>query len=114
MEEQRDQRRKRTEIIAFVRRALPDGRSEVSEVRSVDLSEGGVFISVEDLTVFDLGEEVELMVDVGDDRYYDGKARVARSARVLSADASLSESGFGLMFLGANPDFTRAIRSRLD
>ena len=117
MDERRSSDRARVTIVSFVRRTMPDGKSSVMEFRSVDLSPTGVFLSTEDLGVMDLDEEVELMVAAGADaeaaRFYEGRARVVRSARVFSDTDTLTESGYGLMFLEADQEFMTAIEKQL-
>ena len=118
MDKRRSSDRSRVTIVSFVRRTMPDGKSSVMEFRSVDMSPTGVFLSTEDLGVLDLDEEVELMVassaaDAELSRFYDGKARVVRSARVFSDTDKLTESGFGLMFLDADQEFMTAVEKQL-
>jgi hypothetical protein len=83
------------------------------EFRTRDMSTGGAFISTEDLSIFDLGEEIEILVDDSGARYYEGKARVVRAARVFSEEGSPIESGFGLMFLAPDGDFTSMLARKL-
>ena len=72
-----------------------------------------MFISTENLSIFDLGDELEIMVDDGKSEYYRGRARVVRSARVLTEASRLAESGFGLMFLEQEPELKQMISARL-
>ena len=117
MDEGRAGNRSRVTIVSYVRRTMPDGKSSIMEFRSVDLSPTGVFLSTEDFGVLDLSEEVELMVAAGGEaeatRYYEGRARVVRSARVFSDADTLTESGYGLMFLDADQEFMAAIEKQL-
>ena len=83
---------------AVIRKELPDHRTELMEFLPLDLSPGGFFIATEDLSLFDLGEEVHVLIDEADGRCFEGKARVARSVRVFIADGEMKESGFGLVF----------------
>ena len=80
---------------------------------SRDLSEGGVFISSDDLSLFDLGEQLSVMVDRDREWIFEGQAKVVRSARVFESSASISESGYGLMFTGANPVFSEMVKDQL-
>ena len=111
--ERRSGERQRVQLKTFVRKVLPDGKTWLGEFRSLDLSDGGVFVSTEDLSIFDLGEELEIMVDDGQAEYFRGSARVVRSARLYQEESSLSESGFGLMFLAQEANLTKLIDERL-
>ena len=117
MDEKRSSSRSRVTIVSYVRRTMPDGNPIVMEFRSVDLSPTGVFLSTEDLGVMDLGEEVELMVATDGDaepaRYYEGRARAVRSARVFDNADTVTESGYGLIFLDADQEFMTAIERQL-
>jgi hypothetical protein len=104
--EKRKSERRTLLTTTIVRRAIQaDGGMdfEIMEFRTRDISSGGIFISTEDLSIFQLGDEVEVLVDDGGERYYEGRARVVRSARIFSEEGNPVESGFGLMFL--MPDF---------
>ncbi len=108
MTEKRKAVRKRLVVKTVIRRPARGGSAgdyEIMEFRTKDMSAGGAFISTEDLSVFDLGEEVEILVDDNGERYYEGKARVVRAARVFTEQGSPIESGFGLMFLAPDGDF---------
>jgi hypothetical protein len=100
-------------ITSFIRKRLPDGGESLMQFVSKDLSEGGLFILTDDLSIFDLSEEVALIVERGRERYFEGKARVVRSARIFASAGSLTESGFGLMFIDTAEEFRSAIASAL-
>ena len=101
--------------MVYVRKHLPDGRSSVQGFRSADLSAGGLYLVCEDLTLFDLGEEVELMVDA-DGRYHVTDARVVRSARTRGDGGGCEQrpSGFGLRFSDPAPALRAMVRHRID
>jgi c-di-GMP-binding flagellar brake protein YcgR len=102
MIEKRKTIRKPLIVTTVIRKTTHGGGSgdyEILEFRTHDVSEGGIFISTEDLSLFDLGEELEIMVEDEDERFYEGRARVVRSAKVFTEEGSRIESGFGLMFL---------------
>ncbi len=117
MTEKRKGERKRLAITTIIRKAKPGdsgkGDYEIMEFRTRDLSSGGIFISTEDLALFDLGEEMEILVDDDGARYYEGMARVVRSARVFSGEGSPIESGFGLMFMTPDSDFVNMVSRKL-
>ncbi len=125
MSEKRKAVRKPVLITTVIRKTTPAGNAakgagmgtaggyEIMEFRTRDLSTGGIFLSTEDLSVFDLGEEVEILVDDDGTRYYEGKARVVRSARVFSGEGNPVESGFGLMFLSPDSEFNGMLTRKL-
>ncbi len=116
MIEKRKAVRKPLLVTTVIRRAARGGSAgdyEIMEFRTRDMSTGGAFISTEDLSIFDLGEEVEILVDDRGARYYEGKARIVRAARVYTEEGSPVESGFGLMFLAPDADFADMLARRL-
>jgi hypothetical protein len=102
-----------TTVIRRAARGSTKGDYEILEFRTRDMSTGGIFISTEDLSIFDLGDEVEILVDDAGERYYEGKSRVVRAARVFSEEGTPIESGFGLMFLSPDADFAGMLERRL-
>ena len=100
-------------ITALVRKERPEGGHLIMQFSSGDLSLGGVFISTEDLSVLELGEEIEILVDADQTRYYEGRARVVRSARVFSQEGGQIDSGFGLMFLSPDESFTEMLKNKV-
>jgi hypothetical protein len=113
MQEKRSSERKRLELITVVRKPLSHQGATLMEFISRDLSEGGIFILSEDLSVFDLGEELDILIDNRGERYYEGRARVVRSARIISDREARLESGFGLMFEAPKEDFRRMLDEQL-
>lgn len=113
MEERRQSERKRVMVTTAVRKRDENDEYEIMEFRSRDLSIGGIFISTEDLSLFELGEELEILIDDDGRKYYTGKAKVVRSARVLSKEGELTDSGFGLMFTSPDPDFLEIVQKKL-
>lgn len=109
----RKAQRKPMLVTTVLRRQRPGGGYEIMEFRSRDISEGGIFVCAEDLGVFDLGEELEILVDDAGARYYEGKARVVRSSRVFTGEAQPLESGFGLMFLSPDTEFSQMLARKL-
>jgi hypothetical protein len=113
MQERRQGERKRVMVTTTIRKRKSDDEYEIMEFRSRDLCIGGIFISTEDLGIFDLGEELEILIDDDGHKYYKGKARVVRSARVLSKEGELTDSGFGLMFTSPDPDFLEIVQKKI-
>ena len=113
MKDKRDHERKRVEIKAYVRKVMPDGGMAIMEFRSNNLSQGGMFISTEDVSLFDLGEEIEILVDDRGEKFYNGTAKVVRSAREFDREGGQTESGFGLMFLNPDETFQQMLSKKL-
>lgn len=115
MDEDRRQNERKTVVITTVlRKKKADGSTVLMEFRSRDLSMGGIFISTEDLSIFDLGEDVEILVEVDGEKFYEGKAAIVRSARILSEEGEKMGSGFGVMFLEPTDEFKSAVAARIE
>ena len=108
--------RRRVELPVYVRKRWPDGRSSVLGFRTADLAVGGLLLVTEDLTLFDVGETIQLMVDDGG-RYRVTDARVVRSARIRRdadrGDGRMARSGFGIRFCAPEASFRDMLRRRL-
>ena len=105
MSDTRKGERKKIVITTVIRKAKPEGGYAILEFRSRDLSEGGIFIFTENLSLFDLGEEVELLVDVNEQKYYEGQGKVVRSAKDFTEEGRQLESGYGIMFIDPDDSF---------
>ncbi len=113
MEEKRDDERKKITVTTIVRKMKPAGGQAIMEFRSRDLSRGGLFISTENLDLFDLGEEIEILVDHNGEKFYEGKAQVVRSARVFGEESKILDCGYGLMFINPGEDFKKMLLAKL-
>lgn len=113
MEEKRDNERKKIAVTTIVRKIKPAGGQAIMEFRSRDLSRGGLFISTENLDLFDLGEEIEILVDQKGEKYYEGKAEIVRSARIFGKESEILDCGYGLMFMNPGEDFIEMLLERL-
>ena len=113
MEEKRKHPRKRVTVTTVLRKERPEGGHSIMEFKSSDLSLGGVFISTENLSILDLGDELEILVDANREKYYEGTARVVRSARIFSDEGDQVDSGYGLMFLNPDEAFQNMLREKL-
>ena len=114
MDEKRKDLRKRVGITTIVKKPESNGGYTIMEFKSIDLSLGGVFISSEDLSVFELGEEIDILVDTNGDRLYEGRARIVRSARIFSENDEITDSGFGLMFMNPDKAFKEHLAVKLE
>jgi hypothetical protein len=98
MDEKREFDRRVITLKTVIKKTLASGEQRTMEFLSNDLSYGGVFILSEDLELFELGEEVEILVCDKNSRNYEGKACVVRSATIFYKENEHTQSGYGLMF----------------
>ena len=112
-EENRGQERKPLTIISFIRKTLPGGGHTLMQFITKDLSIGGIFICTEDLSIFDLGDEFEILLDENGNKFYEGNVKVVRSTRSFSEDSQIIDSGFGLMFLDSTEDLNSMLKKQL-
>ena len=70
--------RKRVVLTSYIRKEMSDGNSMLMQFLSKDLSTSGIFIISENLSIFDLGDEVTLIADKDKVQYYEGRAKVVR------------------------------------
>ena len=113
MDEKRVDERKKIAVTTIVRKMKPAGGQTIMEFRSRDLSRSGLFISTENLDLFDLDEEIEILVDHNGEKFYEGKAEVVRSARVFGAESEILDCGYGLMFINPGEDFKEMLLAKL-
>ena len=97
--------RTKIRLTSYISKDLPSGSSVLMQFISKDLSEGGIFISTEDMSVFDLGEEVKILVDDNGDQLFKGNAKIVRSVRMFSEEGECFDSGYGLKFQDLDDDF---------
>jgi hypothetical protein len=112
-DDKRKSKRKPIFLTTYIRKELPGGGYSLMQFMSRDLSEGGIYISADDLSLFDLGEELSIIVDRDRERLFEGKAKVVRSARVFESEDNITESGYGLMFSGVGGDFTDMVKKKI-
>ncbi len=112
--DKRESERKDVQITSYIRKERPGGGYALMQFMSKDLSEGGIFVVTEDLNLFDIGEEVTLIVDKNKERLYEGSARVVRSTREFESEGKITGSGFGLMFVSTDDSFKEMVREQLE
>ena len=109
----RNNTRETIHLTTYVRKELPGGGYSLTQFVSRDLSEGGIFIGTDDLSLFDVGEEISIIVDKEREHLFEGQARVVRSTRIFGSVDTNTESGFGLRFIGGNAGFSEMIKQQL-
>ena len=109
----RSNTRKTVHLTTYVRKELPCGGHSLTQFVSRDLSEGGIFIGTDDLSLFDVGEEISVIVDQEKTLLFEGKARVVRSTRIFGTVDGMTRSGFGLRFVGGESGFSEMVKNQL-
>jgi hypothetical protein len=99
--------------VTYVRKALPDGNYNLMQFSTKDLSQGGVFITSDDLSLLEVGEECEVMLEDKKEKLYQTQAKVVRGARVFTQGGEQTLSGFGLMFFDPEDDFLDLLQNQL-
>jgi hypothetical protein len=99
MKERRKHLRDISPIKIQVKQWLPDGGFKLIEFSNKNISPGGVFIITENLSLFDLGEEIEIIIKKGESNFFEGRAVVIHSEVIFNKDSIKTESGYGIMFL---------------
>jgi hypothetical protein len=99
MKEKRKQARNFTPEQTIIKKRMPDGSFKLHECKNRNISRGGVFIITENLSIFELGEVVEVKIKDTDRDYYKGKAEIIRSESVFNKDSVKTECGYGIVFL---------------
>lgn len=109
MEEKRQFERKNKRFVVFARKRFVDGSTKIIQMMTKDLSMGGIFVQTDDLYLFDLGEDVDILIDDDGQRYYEGTSKVVRSARVLTKEDNQT-SGYGMMFVSPDDDLQEMLK----
>ena len=106
-------------VPVYLRQMMADGNTRVMEFRARELSLHHVFVAAGDLSLLDVGEQVEVLIGVPGERFSAGRARVVGSERVFGPGPNLSAgefrlpaSGYRLAFAAPGPSF-RAVLERL-
>lgn len=91
-EEKRNAVRAQVRVIG----TLTSERGGSLEFETENLSTDGVFLISEDLSLFEIGSEVDLGLCAGEEELYRGPAVVVRAQKVSQNGGSLPVSGYGL------------------
>ena len=108
----------RAAVPVFLRQLMADGKTRLMEFHAAELSHHHLFLAADDLSLLDVGEEVELLIAAPGERLRAGRARVVGSQRVFGTRAArlaagglrLTASGYRLAW--AAPD--RPLRAAID
>lgn len=110
MEEKRQFTRKNKRFVVFARKTFVDGSTKIIQMMTKDLSMGGLFVQTDDLYLFDLGEDVDILIDDDGQRYYEGSSKIVRSARILTKEDENLTSGYGMMFVSPDDDLQEMLQ----
>ena len=72
--------------------------------QSLDISAGGAFILVDDLSLFKVGDKIEMEMAKGGRRHDMGKATIVRKQKEVDREGMILEQGIGVQFITADPD----------
>ena len=109
MEEKRTKDRIDLPLVTYIREKKDDGYV-IHQFLTKNLSETGLFICADNRALFQLGDDLEIMVDDKEKKYYEGKAKVVRSAKIFTDDDTPTESGFGLLLTETNQEYGALIK----
>jgi c-di-GMP-binding flagellar brake protein YcgR len=84
---------------AVIRRNSAGNDRSIKEFEIRDISNGGSYIYTDRSFPLDLGEEIDVTIELGRSEYYKGKARVVHSQAVFDNNSEITESGIGIRFL---------------
>jgi hypothetical protein len=90
--------RKQISLPVLIKRKLPSGAYKEMEFKSHDISRGGMLIMVDDISLFSIGDEIELTIKYYDKVYEVGTASVVRLQKKYSSKGILVETGIGVRF----------------
>jgi c-di-GMP-binding flagellar brake protein YcgR len=92
---------------AFIKQNIPEGGISTKKFAIRDLSSGGLYVYTDPQSMFGLGEEIEVTIELGRAEYYAGKACVIHSQVTFDDSSIITESGIGMMFLNPPIDFIK-------
>ncbi|MBN1697938.1 MAG: PilZ domain-containing protein [Spirochaetales bacterium] len=94
--------RKQLHIPVLVKIRLPSGAYKELEFASHDISVGGMLIMIDDISLFSIGDEIELAVKYGEKVYEVGSASVVRLEKKYNAKGIVINTGIGVRFTSTN------------
>ena len=96
----------RVTVVVYLRQTMADGKTRLLEFRTRELSPHHLCVAADDLGLLDVGEEVELLIAAGGERFVSGRARVVGSERVFGGRRGMTASGLRLTASGFRLAFT--------
>ena len=80
----------------YLRQLMADGKTRLMEFHAPELSHRHLFLAADDLSLLDVGEEVELLIAARGECLRRGRARVVGSQRVFGTGTGLAAGGVRL------------------
>ncbi|MBN2354202.1 MAG: PilZ domain-containing protein [Spirochaetales bacterium] len=108
--EMRRAQRKSLRINVTVKKPLRGEDFKLVELKSVNISETGLFLHSDDLSLFGVNEKLELAATYRRTRYDLGAARVVRKQEIHRGEGKPTSSGFGLEFTETSEAQRKSIR----
>jgi hypothetical protein len=104
-------RRKKLKLTIIVRCPTRRGGYREMIFKSLDLSVGGVFIVVDDLSLFRVGDKIEIEIEKKGKRYHMGKARIVRLQMEHNRQGVVINQGIGVQFFTTDESHIKWILS---
>ena len=108
--EHRSSQRKPVTAEVSVRKKGRDGKVTILRLLTRDISDGGLFVLSDDLSILELDQEVSLDATVGGKAVALGKAIVMRAQERFDKKGQPAGGGFGLMFTDFSAKMAKARR----
>jgi c-di-GMP-binding flagellar brake protein YcgR len=105
--------RKKVRVSVFIKKRLKGADFNLIELKTVDVSEAGLFLHSDDLSLFAVNEKLALAAQWKGRRLELGAARVARKQEAHRAEGKPSAAGFGLEFTATTAEQKRHIKQLL-
>lgn len=96
-------------IFVIITKKLPNGKKQINQFSTANISEGGVFIDCEKLDVLDVGREYEGIIDI-ESKQYNVKYKAIRNSKLIDKNEIILESGYGLMFINPPLDMIMELK----
>ena len=106
--------RKNVQLPIVVEKKLKEGKVEILELKSLNLSESGIFLAADDLKVLSLDDRLHLIAKYKNKNYELGAARVVRKQEAYQKEGRLVKGGFGLSFTATSKEQLKNIKMLLE
>lgn len=105
--------RKNIKLTILVEKRLKDSKVEVLELKSLNLSESGIFLVADDIKVLALDDHLNLIAKYKNKNYELGAAKVVRKQETFQKEGRLIKAGFGLAFIAPSKNHLKNIKMLL-
>jgi hypothetical protein len=100
--ERRKAKRKKLKLTVIVRYRTRKGGYREMTFNSLNISVGGIFLLVDDLYMFKIGDKIELEIQKKGKKYDIGKAKIVRLQKEVNRQGMILEQGIGIQFLATD------------